>query len=283
MSYLANVYNVMLASPSDVTEELKIARELILEWNNINSFSRRIVLLPINWEYSSYSSFGDRPQEIINQQLLKNADLLIGIFWTRIGTPTGKAISGTVEEIGEHIKSGKPTMLYFSNRDISPDRFNSEQYNAVLAMKEEYQKNGLAFSFSSSNDFRSKFQRQLSLIINNSEYFQESEEISLDSLSMSEDNGKLELSTEAKTILIEGSEDTHGRIMVLSFNRGFEVQTNMKKLNEDYSPRTRAKWTSAIEELAINDLIKDVGYKGEIFGLTIKGYELADLLKTEIK
>jgi hypothetical protein len=283
MSYIANVYNVMLASPSDVTEELKIARELILEWNNVNSFSRRIVLLPINWKFNSYSSFGDRPQEIINQQLLKNADLLIGIFWTRIGTPTGKAISGTVEEIGEHIKSEKPTMLYFSNRDINPDRFDSEQYNAVQDMKKEYQKIGLTHSFNSSEDFRSQFQRQLSLIINNSDYFQSPEEISLDSLSISEDEGKLVLSQEAKTLLIEGSEDPHGRIMNLSFIGGFEVQTNKKKLNEDNSPRTQAKWKSAIEELSTNDLIKDVGYKGEIYSLTSKGYELADLLKSERK
>jgi hypothetical protein len=283
MSYSANVYNVMLASPSDATEELKIARDLILEWNHVNSFSRKIVLLPINWEFNSFSSFGDRPQEIINQQLLKNADLLIGIFWTRIGTPTGKAISGTVEEIGEHIKTGKPTMLYFSNRDINPDRFDSDQYKAVQNMKKEYQKIGLTHSFNSSEDFRSQFQRQLSLTINNSEYFKSPEENSLDTFSVSENVSKLVLSSEAKTLLIECSEDHDGQIMILNYMGGFEVHTNHKLLNEDLSPRTQAKWRSAIDELSTNDLVKDVGYKGEIFALTSEGYRMADKLKSEIK
>jgi hypothetical protein len=31
---------------------------------------------------------GDEPQKIINKRILKDADLLVGIFWTRLGTPT---------------------------------------------------------------------------------------------------------------------------------------------------------------------------------------------------
>lgn len=283
MSYNALVYNVMLASPNDVKDELEIAREVILEWNAINSLSRKIVLLPINWEYNSFSSFGDRPQEIINRQLLENADLLIGIFWTRIGTPTGKAISGTVEEIDEHINSGKPTMLYFSNSKVDPNKLDAEQYNAVLKLKEEYQKKGLTHSFNSCEDFKSQFQRQLSLVINNSDFFLSPDEYPTDHTPIPEIEDKVDLSTEAKTLLIEGSEDPHGRIMNLSFIGGFEVQTNRKKLNEDNSPRTQAKWASAIEQLSTNDLIRDVGYKGEIYALTTKGYEIADLLKSEQK
>jgi hypothetical protein len=283
MSYLANVYYVMLASPSDVVEELKIAREIILDWNVVHSYSKNIVLLPVNWEYSVYSSFGNRPQEILNKQILKNADLLVGIFWTRIGTPTGKAISGTVEEIGEHIKIEKPTMLYFSNRDINPERFDPVQYKAVQDMKNEYQKIGLTHSFNSSEDFKSQFQRQLSLIINNSEYFRSPEGISVNSFSISEDEIKLVLSPEAETLLIECAEDSDGQIMVINSLSGFEVQTNDKLLTEGLNPRTQAKWRSAIEELSTNNLIKDIGYKGEIFALTSEGYVMADQLKTKIK
>ncbi|MDO9339502.1 MAG: hypothetical protein Q7T72_03135 [Bacteroidales bacterium] len=281
MSYKANVYNVMLASPSDVIEELKIAREVVLEWNNIHSISKKIVLLPIDWEYNSYSSFGDRPQEILNQQILKNADLLVGIFWTRIGTPTGKAISGTVEEIEEHIKSGKPTMLYFSNRQINPDKIDDEQYKAVINLKTEYQKKGLTYSFESSDHFRSQFQRQLPMLINNTDYFSGFEEYPLDSVTDVEpESKKIDLSPEAKLLLIEASMDRHGQIMKLHFTNGFAIRTNNKNLNKDNSPRLKAKWDSVFGELISNDLIKEVGYKGEIFELTAKGYGLADFLKT---
>lgn len=108
----------MIASPGDVSEERKVAREVILDWNNIHSFSRKIVLMPISWELNTFPSMGERPQEIINAQILNDADILIGIFWTRIGSPTGKAPSGTVEEIEAHINSRKSAMLYFSNQPV---------------------------------------------------------------------------------------------------------------------------------------------------------------------
>ena len=280
MSYNSNVYNVMLASPSDVIKEIKIAREIILDWNNVNSYSRKIVLLPINWEYSSYSSFSDRPQEVLNQQLLRNADILIGIFWTRIGTPTGKAISGTVEEINQHINSGKPTMLYFSNSRTNPDKINKEQYNAVLEIKNEYQKKGLTHSFNSSDDFRSQFQRQISLLLYNSEYFLAPEEFPFDSITIPQ-NEKIELSPEAKIILIEGSKDTNGQIIKLKRLSGIHIETNRKTINNDRNPRSDAKWISAFEELITKELIRDVGYKGEIYSLTNKGFEIADILTSE--
>ena len=283
MTYNANVYNVMLASPSDVTYELKIAREVIFEWNNVNSSTRKIVLHPINWEYSSYSSFNDRPQEVINQQLLKNADVLIGIFWTRIGTPTGKSISGTVEEIDEHIKSGKPTMLFFLNKDIKPDRLDREQYDAVLKIQEKYKKIGLTHTLNSGDDFRSQFQRQISLLINNSEYFKVPEESMYDPDYKSQGEEKLSLSSEAKILLKEGAEDPNGQIMKLKMSGGLVIQANRKTLNTEKNPRSDAKWISAFEELVSNDLIKAVNYKEEIYALTMKGFEIADILKSEIE
>jgi hypothetical protein len=50
---------------------------------------------------------------VINRQVLADCDLLVAIFWTRIGSPTGSALSGTVEEIEKHLKAEKPAMLYF--------------------------------------------------------------------------------------------------------------------------------------------------------------------------
>jgi hypothetical protein len=171
MSYLANIYNVMLASPSDVNSEKEAAREIIYEWNNINSLTRKIVLLPVSWDYNAVPLMGDRPQEIINKQILKNADLLIGIFWTRIGTPTGKAVSGTVEEIEEHINSGKPAMLYFSNTPVVPTSINREQYEAVTKLKTEYESKGLTCSYNTFDEFKSKFRRHIGMILNNGEHF----------------------------------------------------------------------------------------------------------------
>ena len=91
MSYSATIFQIMIASPSDVNKERQIAREVINDWNLKNTEDKKIVLLPIGWETHSAPVLGDRPQEIINKQILDKCDILIGIFWTRIGTPTGDA------------------------------------------------------------------------------------------------------------------------------------------------------------------------------------------------
>src|SRR5947209_20191450 len=120
MSFEAITYNVMLASPGDVSAERRIAREVLAEWNAVHSATKHLVLLPVGWETHASPTMGMEPQAIINQQILRNADLLIGIFWTRIGTATTAYASGTVEEIEEHMKAGKPTMLYFSDAPVPP-------------------------------------------------------------------------------------------------------------------------------------------------------------------
>lgn len=279
MSYIAQIYNIMIASPGDVSEERKVAREIILDWNNIHSFSRKIVLMPVGWELNTFPSMGERPQEIINGQILKDADILIGIFWTRIGTPTGKAPSGTVEEIEEHINSGKPAMLYFSNQPVVPSSIDNEQYQAVTKLKSDYQTRGLTNDFNSPEDFRIKFQRHLTMLLNKEEYQLVSsvETEDFDSKSSS----KLTLSEAARTMLIECSKDTSGQIMKLSFIGGFTYQTNGQALNEDYEPRTKAKWDAALDDLLSLELVKPIGYKGQIFQITEKGYSMADILLSE--
>jgi hypothetical protein len=102
--------------------------------------SRRIVLLPVGWETHSAPILGDRPQEIINSQILRDSDLLIAVFWTRIGTPTGKAVSGTVEEIDKHIHDGKPALIYFSSTPVRPESVDEEQYKMLKEFKEECKK-----------------------------------------------------------------------------------------------------------------------------------------------
>lgn len=121
----------MVASPSDVPQERVIVRDVIAEWNAVHAEDRRTILMPLGWETHATPEMGDRPQAIINGQLLKKADLLIAIFWTRIGSPTGAAKSGTVEEIEEHIGAGKPAMIYFSSAPVRPDSIDEKQYSAL--------------------------------------------------------------------------------------------------------------------------------------------------------
>ena len=157
----ATVYRALIASPSDVVHERKAITEVIHSWNAVNSTSHGIILEPVLWETHATPDMGDRPQAILNKQLVETCDILIGIFWTRLGTHTGKAESGTVEEIGEFRKAGKPVLLYFSSVPVVPESVDLEQYKKLLEFKENCQKEGLVFRYESIGELREQLQRHV--------------------------------------------------------------------------------------------------------------------------
>ncbi|MCR5879153.1 DUF4062 domain-containing protein [Phenylobacterium sp. J367] len=163
MPYEAKVFRVLIASPSDVDDEREMVAATIQSWNDLHSASRKIVLLPLRWETHSAPEYGVRPQEVINRAIVDDCDLLVGIFWTRIGSPTGKADSGTLEEIDRVGKAGKPVMLYFSRIPVDPETIDLEQVEKLKKFKKNTYPQGLVESYKSLTDFREKISRQLEL------------------------------------------------------------------------------------------------------------------------
>ena len=269
----------MIASPSDVTAERNIIRDVLSEWNAINAEKNNIFLLPVSWESHSAPEMGDRPQAIINKQILKESDLLVGVFWTRIGTDTGEYISGTVEEIEEHIKYGKPTMLYFSSVPVIPDSVDQDQYSKLKEFRDSCRERGLFETYTALDEFRNKFYRQLQLILNKHEYFNRESEGMIESVESDRAVHIPRLTREAQILLKEASQDPHGHIMRLHFIGGVSIQTNSKQLLSDNSPREIAKWEGAIDELENFGFIKAASHKREIFTVTREGYEVAELIK----
>lgn len=112
---------VMVAGPGDTAEEATVARQVIEAWNLRHAEEMKTCLLFKHWTEHSYPNLGQRPQAIINSQLAEHADILVAIFWNRLGLPTGTEVSGTVEELKLVNDSGKPVLLYFSSKPISHD------------------------------------------------------------------------------------------------------------------------------------------------------------------
>jgi hypothetical protein len=165
MAFDAKIFRVLVASPGDVGNERDIIPEVINEWNAINSTVSKVVLMPVKWETHSAPLMGERPQAIINRQLVKDCDVLVGVFWTRIGTNTGVSISGTAEEIEQFVALKKPVMLYFSQSLVEPDKIDLSQFTSLKAFKEKMRLEGLTESYNGLPDFRQKFSRQLSINI----------------------------------------------------------------------------------------------------------------------
>ncbi|WP_069791591.1 DUF4062 domain-containing protein (plasmid) [Cyanobacterium sp. IPPAS B-1200] len=155
------LYRVLIASPGDVIEEREIIREEINRWNSMNTKSMKITLLPIGWETDATPDLRERGQAVINRQLVDNCDILIGIFWTRIGTPTPKAKSGTVEEIERALAEGKRCMVYFSDKPISPSTMNKEQSERLEEYKQDLKNTGLTSQYKDTHDFKEQVFRHI--------------------------------------------------------------------------------------------------------------------------
>lgn len=277
--YKATVIKIFIASPGDVQKERVLIREAISEWNSINAFHRKIILQPIGWEVDSYPVTGDRAQAILNEEILKDADLLIGIFWTRIGTPTGENPSGTVEEIKEHISEGKPASLYFSDQPFTPSEFNIDQYEKLKDFRKWIQANnkGLYATYNSEIEFFRMVSRQLSLLINTHQYFSQIQEEIKASPIKNVIKAIPKLSEDAKLVLRELAKDNNGSLYKIYRLGGFFIQVNGKSLGSaEGDPKQRAALDAAIDELETESLIKQKDFEGKVFEITKKGYEWAE-------
>ena len=161
VTYTARVFRVLIASPSDVTTEREIAVKTIQEWNDLHSANRQVVLLPLMWETHATPEYDKRPQEVINRQLVDHSDVLVAIFWTRIGSPTGVADSGTLEEIETAATQGKPVMLYFSKVPRSLTTSISNRLQKLRVFKTKTFPKALVADFTSQIDFRDKLAKHL--------------------------------------------------------------------------------------------------------------------------
>ena len=90
-----------------------------------------------------------------------------------------------------------------------------------------------------------------------------------------------QLTEDARHLLVEASLDQLGRIVYFSSMDGTTLGTNGKNMvNEGDSQRVEARWKAALNELVDFGLVEDIRYEGEIFEVSRKGYEVADLIKS---
>lgn len=86
------------------------------------------------------------------------------------------------------------------------------------------------------------------------------------------------LSSEARTLLKKAPE-AGGTVISISTSFGRNTQVGKETLNQPHNARSEATWKQAIQDLVELGLLVDRGYKGEVFGLTAKGFKVADLLQ----
>jgi hypothetical protein len=161
MSFNAKIIHILIASPSNVPDERDAVVEAIYSWNATHSVATRRVLLPVRWETHSTPVQGLPPQDLLNYQVVKASDMLIGIFWTRLGSPTARFVSGTAEEIDKISRAGRPAMLYFSTKSVPLQSFEEDQWKSLKEFRNNIRRTGLQAEFDGLEDLREQVIRHL--------------------------------------------------------------------------------------------------------------------------
>ena len=168
MARKETILNVLIASPGDVNEERDIILKVIDELNLIWSKNKNLRITPLCWEKNSYPDIGDDPQDVINKQFQDDYDIFIGVLWSRFGTPTGRANSGTEEEFdrayAKYLRnpSSIKIMLYLKESSISFSEIDPDQISLIKNFKNKVKKNHLIFEFTQPEEFRNLLHRHLS-------------------------------------------------------------------------------------------------------------------------
>jgi hypothetical protein len=236
-----------------------------------------MVLIPLAWETHSAPLLGEgreeRPQAVINDMVLKHADILIGIFKDRLGSPTGRADSGTIEEINQHHSLGKPVLLYFGEHAGN----TGIQDEAVKAYKEECKRKGVICEYRDCRELKEKFYGHLQLLVNRlkdkrQKILPESRLIGIPGESLAIIEGSTSVVGEkVKILLNEITQDPRGQICVTKFvGEQVKIETNGGKY---------FGFEDALVHLEQNRWLERSDSDGRIFSLTDLGHQEAAKLK----
>lgn len=128
MTYSAMAHRLLISAPGDVpASDVDTVVTTVGRWNVMYGQQLGAVVVPTHWGTHSTAEHGPRPQASLNDQLVDEADLVIALFWHRLGSPTGEADSGTLEEIERAAKSGAYVAVLRCRRDIPQDAIDITQ------------------------------------------------------------------------------------------------------------------------------------------------------------
>lgn len=156
-------YDLLISCPGDVLQYADVVKECVESFNHTLGCLNNAEIVTRYWATDSFPQSGDRPQELLNKQFVRDCDAAVAIFWTKFGTPTDKYGSGTEEEIEEMLSSGKQVFLYFVDAPINPSVIDMDQYHKVLDFKGKYKGRGLYGLVKDENDLRKQFSNHLTM------------------------------------------------------------------------------------------------------------------------
>ncbi len=159
---------IFLASPSDVSRERKYVLEVVEELNKSIAIAKGITIQVVSSD-SAFPGYGQDGQAVLNTQIgtMKEYDLFLGIMWSRIGTPTARAVSGTAEEYERAVRAYnryKKPQIWFYFRELKAKldtKEKLEQADGVIKFKKKVQRKALVHEYKMPSNFRDRFRQNM--------------------------------------------------------------------------------------------------------------------------
>lgn len=165
MASTVTQFRCLLISPGDLADERDALQRCAVRWNAQIGQALGTHVELVLWESHAVPEMGAEPQAIINKQLGDACDFAVALFWSRLGTPTEKHASGSVEEIERMIALGRRVLLYFNGAPVPQDKLDAKQYEALQAVKRDYMKRGLVDNFANVADLEQKVMLHLTRVV----------------------------------------------------------------------------------------------------------------------
>ena len=164
MAYPTLALHLLISAPGDVpVQDMATIRKTISQWNLNLGRVVGLTVLPVSWTEHAVAEFGDRPQAILNDQIVEEADFAVALFYDRLGTPTGEADSGTAEEIKVLVEAGK-SVAVLVNASARPPLGGSalEERKRLTEYLTDLRKTALVFEYANEGDLISHLNNFLS-------------------------------------------------------------------------------------------------------------------------
>jgi hypothetical protein len=131
------ILQLFVASPSDLIDERAALEDVIRELNSTWSRTLGCRLDLGRWETHAVPGIGRDAQDVVNRSVPQDCDIFIGMLWSRFGTPTSRAESGTQEEFDTALKryrhdpNSVRIVFYFKDEPLAPSKMDPEQLRQI--------------------------------------------------------------------------------------------------------------------------------------------------------
>lgn len=168
-------YKIFLASPSDLKSERNAIDGVITELNRTYGRRNNLILELLRWETDTAPGLAkNHTQDLITSDIGTDYDVFIGILWTKFGTPTANANSGTEEEFNIAYKKAEESpdslklLFYFKNTPKPINEIDIDELKKVETFKKEIiSKNVLYGEFDSVVDLEQYLRLHIPMRIDN--------------------------------------------------------------------------------------------------------------------